>query len=102
MNRRISFTKQVVKALAVIAIAIASFSTFSINAQDAAYSQDIAVYPEFSEQSCYTQNTIDCGLNLGEQIVCSFNGVYGKPYICEEYSCYGTRSRRECVLKTRS
>lgn len=104
MKRTNSIPTKIIRAIGALAILIAIFSNFSISAQssDDALVQDVAPVPAFSDQTCYTPIVIDCGLHLGEQIVCNFNHVYGKPYFCTEYSCYGTRSERECVLKAKS
>ena len=48
---------------------------------------------------CYNVYIIDCGFQLGQQLICNFTGTYGPPYQCTSYNCYGTVSTRRCVLK---
>ena len=102
MKRTNSISTRIIKAIGVLAIVIATFSTISISAQssDDGKSFDVALTKSYSDQSCYTAVTLDCGFHLGQQLLCNFNHVYGKPYFCTEFSCYGTRSERECVLKS--
>lgn len=46
---------------------------------------------------CYTTHILDCGLGLGTQLLCNFTGVYGAPYQCTSFNCYGTTTTRMCV-----
>jgi len=46
---------------------------------------------------CYTTHVLDCGLELGQQLLCNFTGSYGPPYNCSNYNCYGTITERRCV-----
>ncbi len=46
---------------------------------------------------CYNVYILDCGLQLGDRLICNFTGSYGAPYQCTEYGCYGSITRRQCV-----
>jgi len=97
MIKEKSFAKKITRAIAIVAIVIASFSTINISAQSSETgSDDYALELAYSDQSCYTAEILDCGFHFGTQRVCLFNGVYGKPFTCEEYGCYGSRSHRTC------
>lgn len=99
MKKTNSLSKKVMNVLSILAIVIASFSTFSISAQTAKETnfEDLATELAVGPQSCYTTFLYTCGLNSQEYVFCSFNNVYGKPYECTEYNCSGNKRNRVCV-----
>lgn len=46
---------------------------------------------------CYAPIVLDCGLELGQQLICNFTGSYGAPFRCQERGCYGSILDRHCV-----
>ncbi len=46
---------------------------------------------------CYTTHVLDCGFQLGQQLLCNFTGSYGAPYQCTSFGCYGSQNTRHCV-----
>lgn len=96
MKRTNSISKKILKAIGVLAIVIACFGTYTIQAQSSDEDTIDLALAFVDNKSCYTLVVHDCGLQIGEAVFCSFNAYYGKPYSCTEMSCYGTRHTRTC------
>ncbi|MDB5275890.1 MAG: hypothetical protein JWR61_845 [Ferruginibacter sp.] len=103
-----SFLKVFTALTVILAGSFAVLSFQSSHAQNSSKFNDIAfsgtkgasksVTPMMNGQGCYIITVLNCGFDLGQQSFCSFTGVYGAPYDCEGFGCYGTITHRHCVL----
>jgi len=85
-------------AIATGLLAMSMAILTSVRAQKVQIVNDIAITnSNLADIGCYTTHILDCGLQLGQQLLCNFTGSYGPPYNCSNYNCYGTITNRRCV-----
>ncbi|CAN5362186.1 hypothetical protein BH11BAC5_BH11BAC5_06880 [soil metagenome] len=103
-----SFLKIFTVLTVILSVSFAVLSSQSSHAQNSSRFNDVvfssaksgskSVTPMMNGQGCYIITVLDCGLGLGQQSFCSFTGVYGAPYDCEGFGCYGSITHRHCVF----
>jgi hypothetical protein len=90
-----------VLAFACFFIAISMVSLTVVHAQKGGGSNVTDVTnpnARIKNMGCYTTHILDCGFQLGDQLVCNFTGSYGAPYNYTAFGCYGGTANRHCVL----